>query len=108
METNKPLSADQLEKLKAGIRQRFDELYQRIGSVRQALTNKVLAEDKEITKELTKEKIDTAREKTILNKVRAIEREANNQLPHVNKKPTASSTPVEATAKKVKPKAAKK
>jgi len=104
METNKPLSADQVEKLKADIRQRFDELYQRIGSVRQTLTNKVLSEDKEITKELTKEKIDTAREKAILNKVRAVEREANNQLPHVQKKVTAPP-PAAApkTAKTTKP-----
>ncbi len=108
METNKPLTADQLDKLKAAVRLRFDELYQRIGSVRQALTNKVLAEDKEITKELTKEKIDSTREKAILNKVRAIEREANNQLPHVNKKPVAASPAPAAAPKTAKKKSAKK
>jgi methylthioribose-1-phosphate isomerase len=100
MEPNKALTSDQLEKLKTNIRQRFDELYQRIGSNRPTLVNKVLAVDQAITKELTKEKIDTAREKAINNKVRETEREANNQLPHVQKKPTASIPSPVAKAKK--------
>jgi len=102
METNKALTAAQLDKLKETIRQRFDDLYHRIGSVRQPLTNKVLAEDKAITKELAKEKIDTAGEKAILNKLRAIERDANNQLPHMNKKAVTTAPPAPAPKAKAK------
>jgi hypothetical protein len=87
MEKSKPLTADQLSKLKTEVRQRFDELYQRIGSNRASLSNKILSMDQAINKELTKEKIDEARQKAILNKVREAEREANNQLPHIQKKP---------------------
>ena len=86
MEANKALTKDQLDKLKKLIRGRFDELYQRIGSNRQNLANKVLSEDQSIAKELNKEKVDTALEKKLLDRVRAIEREANNQLPHLLKK----------------------
>jgi hypothetical protein len=85
METSKALSADQLGNLKTTVRQRFDDLYHRIGTNRQKLANTVLLVDQSINKELTKEKIDTDREKQILNKVREIEREANKQLPHLHK-----------------------
>jgi hypothetical protein len=83
MESNKALNSDQLHKLKSTIRQRFDDLYHRIGTSRQKLANTVLLVDQAINKELNKEKINTAREKQILNKVREIEREANSQLPHM-------------------------
>jgi|GEM_PF-1678842 hypothetical protein len=85
METNKALSTDQLDQLKTSVRQRFDDLYHRIGTSRQKLATTVLLVDQAINKELTKETIDNVREKQILNKVREIEREANNQLPHVHK-----------------------
>ncbi len=101
METSKALTADQLEKLKGTVRQRFDELYQRIGSNRQKLASTVLLVDQSINKELTKEKIDTLREKTILGKVREIEKMANNQLPHAHKPtPTPSVTTAKPKAKK--------
>lgn len=85
METSKALSTAQLDQLKASIRQRFDDLYYRIGTSRQKLATTVLLVDQAINKELTKETIDALKEKQILNKVREIEREANNQLPHVHK-----------------------
>jgi hypothetical protein len=94
MENNKPLTTDQLDQLKTTLRQRFDDLYHRIGTNRQKLANTVLLVDQSINKELTKEKIDTAREKQILNKVREIEREASKQLPHLHKAVTSTrSTP---------------
>jgi len=104
METNKALTADQLDQLKATVRQRFDDLYHRIGTNRQKLASTVLLVDQSINKELTKEKIDTAREKQILNKVREIEREANKQLPHLHKvvAPTAAAPKPKA---ELKPKA---
>ena len=119
METNKTLSADQLNNLKTTVRQRFDDLYHRIGTNRQNLANTVLLVDQSINKELTKEKIDTTREKQILNKVREIEREANQQLPHLHKvvAPTASAPKPKPEAKpkpemkpkpEAKPKADKK
>lgn len=79
------LSADQLNTLKETVRQRFDELYHRIGKNRQNLFNKVLFEHQHINKELTKETIDEDHEKDILRRVREIERAANNQLPLVHK-----------------------
>jgi len=85
METGKVLTKDQLEKLTEIIRQRFEDLYQRIGTNRQKLATTVLSVHQSINKELAKEKIDPVREKQILNKLREIEREANNQLPHVHK-----------------------
>jgi hypothetical protein len=100
MENNKPLTADQLDQLKATVRQRFDDLYHRIGTNRQKLASTVLLIDQSLNKELTKEKIDTAREKQILNKVREIEREASKQLPHLHK--AVPSTP---SVSKPKPKA---
>ncbi len=90
MESNKELTADQLDKLKETVRQRFDALSQRIGTNRQKLATTVLLVHQAINKELAKDKIDTLREKAILSKVREIEKEANKQLPHVNKKVTAS------------------
>src|SRR5882724_7370431 len=96
METNKALTADQLNKLKATVRQRFDELYQRIGTTRKNLENTVLLVDQAITKELNKEKIDAKREKDLLGKLRDIEKTANNQLPHVHKAPVAA-TPATVT-----------
>ena len=106
METNKALTADQLDKLKTTVRQRFDDLYHRIGTSRQKLASTVLLIDQSINKELTKEKIDTAREKQILNKVRAIEREAGNQLPHLHKvaapAPSTVKVPAAKTAAKKK------
>ena len=115
METNKTLSADQLNNLKTTVRQRFDDLYHRIGTNRQKLANTVLLVDQAINKELTKEKIDDAHEKQILYKVREIEREAGKQLPHLHKivvtthqapKPSAEVKPkAEAKPKKdAKPK----
>src|SRR5277367_3533334 len=94
METNKALTADQLDKLKGIVRRRFDDLYHRIGTSRQKLASTVLLVDQSINKELTKETIDAVREKQILGKVREIEREANNQLPHVHKTVTAQAAPV--------------
>jgi hypothetical protein len=107
METNKALTAEQLDQLKATVRQRFDDLYHRIGTNRQKLANTVLLVDQSINKELTKEKIDTARERQILNKIREVEREASKQLPHLPKAVTAvPSTPSVSKAKpEAKPKA---
>ncbi len=105
METNKALTADQLNKLKETVRQRFDDLYHRIGTNRQKLANTVLLVDQSINKELTKEKIDTVREKAILRNVREVEREASNQLPHLHKVAAPTPTP---PAAKAKPKATKK
>jgi hypothetical protein len=102
---NKALTSDQVSKLKETIRKRFDELYQRIGTNRQALATKVLNVDQSITKELNKEKIDSTIEKDILGKVRDIEKMANNQLPHV-RKPIVSA-PAKSTDQ-AKPKAKKK
>jgi len=104
---NKELTAEQLDQLKASIRQRFDDLYHRIGTSRQKLATTVLLVDQSINKEFAKEKIDSLREKQILNKVREIEREANNQLPHVLKisspKPSVTQpSAVKAPAAKVK------
>jgi hypothetical protein len=124
MENKKPLSPDQLNKLKEAIRQRFDELYHRIGSNRQNLFNKVLFVDQQLNKELTKEQIDEAHEKEILRKVREVERSADSQLPHIHKvapasvaaapvaatkveKPVKESKPNEPKAKESKPKPAK-
>ena len=84
-ENTMALSTDQLNNLKEAIRQRFDELYHRIGKNRQNLFNKVLFEHQHINKELTKEAIDEDQEKDILRRVREIERTANNQLPLVHK-----------------------
>ena len=100
METNKALTADQLDKLKGIVRHRLDDLYQRIGTNRQKLASTVLLVDQSINKELAKEKIDTAREKKILRTVREIEREANNQLPHVNKITVPTIIGAEKKAKK--------
>lgn len=119
METNKALTTDQLDILKATVRQRFDDLYHRIGTNRQKLANTVLLVDQSINKELTKEKMDGAKEKTILGKIRDIEKVANNQLPHFHKivastpsapKPKTEPKPkVEPKSKtEVKPKAKKK
>src|SRR6478736_3410464 len=101
METNKALTAEQLDQLKATVRQRFDDLYHRIETNRQKLANTVLLVDQSINKELTKEKIDTAREKQILNKVRETEREASKQLPHLHK--VVTSGPSSPSAPKAKP-----
>ena len=107
METNKALTTDQTEQLKASVRKRFDDLYHRIGTSRQKLATTVLLVDQSINKELTRENIDSTREKQILGKLREIEREANNQLPHVLKiaapKPAVAQTPaVKAPSAKVK------
>jgi len=123
METNQALTSDQLDQLKTTVRQRFDDLYHRVGTNRQKLANTVLLIDQSVNKELTKEKIDTVREKQILNKVREIEREANKQLPHLHKavtptppapkpkmeaKPKTKTEAKPKTEKKEKPKAKKK
>jgi hypothetical protein len=100
METSKALTKDQLEKLKATVRQRFDDLYHRIGTNRQKLATTVLLVDQAINKELTKEKIDTTHEKQILGKLREIEREANNQLPHVHKVSTPAPVVVKTPSSK--------
>ena len=106
METIKALTADQLDTLKATVRQRFDDLYHRIGTSRQKLATTVLLVDQSINKELTRENIDSTREKQILGKLREIEREANNQLPHVLKiaapKPVVAQTPAAKPPAKVK------
>ena len=102
METNKALSVDQLNNLKTTVRQRFDDLYHRIGTNRQKLANTVLLVDQSINKELTKEKIDTLGEKKILGKIREIEREANNQLPHLHK--VVTPAPAIAKTSEAKPK----
>jgi hypothetical protein len=101
METNKELTADQLDQLKSSIRQRFDDLYHRIGTSRQKLATTVLLVDQSINKEFTREKIDSVREKQILNKVREIEREANNQLPHVLKISAPKPAVTQASAEKI-------
>lgn len=93
MENTKALSADQLNNLKETVRQRFDELYHRIGKNRQHLLNKVLFSHHQINKELMKEDIDNDHEKDILRRVREIERAADNQLPHVHKIVHPASTP---------------
>lgn len=93
MENNKALSADQLNNLKEIVRQRFDELYRRIGKNRQNLFNKVLFEHQHINKELTKETIDSDHEKDILRRVREIERSAGSQLPLFHKVGPPTSTP---------------
>ncbi len=111
METNKALSKDQLEKLNELVRQRFDDLYQRIGTNRQKLATTVLQVHQAINKEITKEEIDTDKEKDIVRKIRDIERAANNQLPHLHKFITPPATAakakpiVEAKPKAAKPKA---
>lgn len=107
MESIKALTADQLNKLKESVRQRFDELYQRIGTNRQSLATKVLMVDQSIIKELNKEKIDTKIEKDILGKIRDIEKMANNQLPHVRKPVVAAAAPTKSV-KEAKPVKAKK
>jgi hypothetical protein len=107
MESTKALTTDQVNRLKELVRKRFDELYQRIGTNRQALATKVLTVDQSIIKELNKEKIDAAVEKDILGKVRDIEKMANNQLPHV-RKPAVVATPAAKPAKKTESKAKKK
>lgn len=115
METSKALTADQLEKLKATVRQRFDDLYHRIGTNRQKLSGTVLLADQAINKELSKEKIDTSAEKKILGRIRDIEKMANNQLPHIPKvavtskpapesKPASTKTSAKSTASKAKKK----
>lgn len=98
MENNKALSADQLNNLKETVRQRFDELYQRIGKNRQNLFNKVLFEHQHINKELTKETIDGDHEKDILRRVREIERSASSQLPLFHKVAPTSAPAVPTTA----------
>lgn len=103
MENKKPLSADQLNALKETVRQRFDELYHRIGSNRQNLMNKVLFVHHQINKELAKEMIDSDHEKEILLKVRETERSADKQLPLVRKVPQAVSSAAPAPAKAVTP-----
>src|ERR1043165_1975334 len=103
----KAFTSDQVNKLKETVRQRFDELYQRIGTNRQSLATKVLMVDQSIIKELNKEKIDAAAEKEILGKVRETERMANNQLPHVRKPAVAAAPPAKA-GKEAKPKVKKK
>jgi hypothetical protein len=110
MENKKTLSADQLNNLKEQIRQRFDELYHRIGKNRQNLLNKVLFVHHQINKELTKEDIDDNQEKDILRRVRETERSADSQLPHIHKvvQPTlASAAPSSSTAPVAAPKAPK-
>jgi len=107
------LTTDQLNNLKETVRQRFDELYNRIGKNRQNLLNKVLFSHHQINKELTKEDIDEAHEKDILRRVREIERSADSQLPHVHKmvsqsgtataQPTAATPPVPKPPKQEKP-----
>lgn len=97
---NKTLTSDQLTKLKETVRQRFDELYHRIGTNRQSLATKVLLVDQSINKELTKEKIDASHEAEILRKIREIEKIANNQLPHI---PKPISSPVSTPASAPKP-----
>lgn len=93
MENNKALSADQLNNLKETVRQRFDELYQRIGKNRQNLLNKVLFVHHQINKELGKDPIDADQEKDILRRVREVERSADSQLPHVHKVVHPMGTP---------------
>ena len=90
MDTTKALTKDQLDTLKETVRQRFDNLFQRIGINRQKLTATVLAVDQALNKELAKKKIDIVREKAILREVKEIERIANKQLPHVHKIPDAA------------------
>ena len=100
MENKKALSADQLNNLKETVRQRFDELYNRIGKNRQNLFNKVLFEHQHINKELTKEAIDEDHEKDILRRVREIERSADSQLPHIQKVAHPTSAPTASPAPK--------
>ncbi len=113
MENTKALTSDQLNALKETVRQRFDELYQRIGTNRQNLLNKVLMVNHQINKELAKEKIDGDYEKEILRRVRETERAADSQLPHVRKvvapSPAASApqAPKAKQAKESKPKESK-
>lgn len=99
METNKAFTQAQLDKLKETVRQRFDDLYQRIGTNRQKLASTVLLVDQAINKELIKEKIDAVREKSILGKIRDIEKLANNQLPHLHR---VTATPPRASKPKEK------
>jgi hypothetical protein len=98
MENKKALSADQLNSLKETVRQRFDELYQRIGKNRQNLFNKVLFEHQHINKELTKEAIDGDQEKDILRRVREIERSADSQLPLFHRAGHPATTPASPSA----------
>jgi hypothetical protein len=104
MENKKALSADQLNNLKETVRQRFDELYNRIGKNRQNLFNKVLFEHQHINKELTKETVDDDHEKDILRRVREIERSADSQLPHIHKMVHPTGAPAIATTPVVAPK----
>jgi len=97
METSKPLTEGQLNKLKETVRKRFDDLFQRIGSNRQKLSATVFNVDQTINKMLTKEKIDSKKEKEILNLISKTERAANEQLPHQNK---SAAKPVAASGKK--------
>lgn len=111
MESNKVLPSDQLNKLKETVRQRFDELYHRIGSNRQNLMNKVLFVHHQINKDLAKENIGEDQEKEILRKVREIERAADSQLPLFHKTTPAqpsvpkpeSLTPPAKASKESKP-----
>jgi hypothetical protein len=100
METNKALTKDQVEKLRETVRQRFDDLYQRIGTNRQKLASTVLLVDQSINKEFSREKLDIAYEKQILGKLRQIEKVANNQLPHVHKIKIPVAPAVKAKVKK--------
>jgi hypothetical protein len=105
MENNKALTPDQLNSLKTLIRQRFDDLYHRIGTNRQKLATTVLLVDQAINKEFAKEQIDAVAERQILNRVRDIEKVANNQLPHLHK--TVVPAPAAAQPLAAKPSPAK-
>jgi len=104
METNEALTQDQVNKLKEIVRQRFDDLYHRIGTNRQKLATTVLLVHQSINKELAKETIDTSKEKEILREVRDIEKVANNQLPHLHKI-VATPTTVVTTKPEIETKA---
>jgi len=88
----------------------FADLFKEIGSNRAQLANKVLGIQKEINKELTKDKIDDQRKKEIRIEVSRTVKMAAQQLPHLKRNLLDRPTPppVKAVEKPLAEPAAKK
>lgn len=105
MEKDKELNSQ----LKGEVNHRFEDLFKKIGNNRPQLSNKVIAEYKEINKELNRDKVDAQRASEILHQVSGVEKMAARQLPHLEKvmvKP-AVATPAAIKPAVVKPVATK-
>jgi hypothetical protein len=94
MEPSKDLNG----KLKEEVNKIFEDLFRKIGNNRQQLANKVIGFHKEINKELTKTTVDAKREVEIRREVAGIEKMAAKQLPHLERTPPRTATPVAAPA----------